>query len=126
MRVPKLMQNFLKNMGFCHSYDTSRRWLRENAASDRIVLADKVRRKPMAVVWDNLVRMDKKAEETLCGEMEAAWLTRELRVMDDVHSSIARPASPRMNPDLYIPLPTLVAARHTKRPILNFRDLAKV
>jgi hypothetical protein len=64
MRVPKLMQNFLKNMGFCHSYDTSRRWLRENAASDRIVLAEKVRRKPMAVVWDNLIRMDKKAEET--------------------------------------------------------------
>ena len=68
MKVPKRMHTFLAACGLCNAYDTSTYWLKENASSDRVALANKFQVSPMAVCWDNLVRFDRKAEETVLNQ----------------------------------------------------------
>jgi hypothetical protein len=68
MKVPKVMHQFLNTVGFCTSYQTTGVWLRANAASDRAVLSAAFRTTPIGVCWDNLVRFDKKAEETIMNQ----------------------------------------------------------
>jgi hypothetical protein len=68
MKVPKRMHSFLAACGLCNAYDTSSIWLRENAASDRVVLANKFQAVPMAICWDNLVRFDRTVEETVLNQ----------------------------------------------------------
>ena len=68
MKVPKRMHSFLAACGLCNAYNTSMYWLKENAASDRVALANKFQAFPMAVCWDNLVRFDRKAEETVLNQ----------------------------------------------------------
>jgi len=68
MKVPKQMHMFLAACGLCNAYDTSSIWLRENASSDRVALANSFQVKPMAMCWDNLVRFDRKAEETVLNQ----------------------------------------------------------
>jgi len=65
MKVTKQMHSFLVACGLCNAYDTSSVWLRENAVSDRVVLANKFRMVSMTLCWDNLVHFNKKAEETV-------------------------------------------------------------
>jgi hypothetical protein len=68
MKVPKRMHSFLAACGLCNAYDTSTYWLKENASSDRVALANEFQAYPMAVCWDNLVRFDHKAEETVLNQ----------------------------------------------------------
>jgi len=68
MKVPKRMHTFLAACGLCNAYDTSTYWLKENAFSDRVALANKFQSCPIAVCWDNLVRFDRKAEETVLNQ----------------------------------------------------------
>jgi len=68
MKVPKQMHTFLAACGLCNVYETSTYWLKENAFSDRVALVNKFQTCPMAVCWDNLVRFDHKAEETVLNQ----------------------------------------------------------
>jgi len=40
IKVPKRMHMFLAACGLCNAYDTSSIWLRKNASSDRVALAN--------------------------------------------------------------------------------------
>jgi hypothetical protein len=68
MKVPKRMHTFLAACGLCNAYNTSTYWLKENAASDRVTLANEFQTFPMAVCWDNLVRFDRKTEVTILNQ----------------------------------------------------------
>ena len=68
MKVLKRLHTFLAACGLCNAYDTSAYWLKENASSDRMALANEFQVCPMAVCWDNLVRFDHKAEETVLNQ----------------------------------------------------------
>ena len=66
VHIPKRAVSTLNRCGFLVSYDTTRKGLRAVAKHDREILCAKIRDgQPFGIFWDNLVRTDKKEEETL-------------------------------------------------------------
>jgi len=66
VHIPKRAINTLNRCGVLVSYDTTRKGLRAVARWDREMLQAKIENnQPFGIFWDNLVRSDRKEEETI-------------------------------------------------------------
>ena len=66
VHIPKRAINTLNRYGVLVSYDTTRKGLRAVARWDREMLQAKIENnQPFGIFWDNLVRSDRKEEETI-------------------------------------------------------------